>query len=74
MEELTKTDCFVLIQALNAYDIECAKMFTRISDPYNTNHKAVLQLEEFDEVHGLIGKVRNKMMKMYTAAKVDEDK
>ena len=53
MEELTKTDCYVIIQALNAYDIECAKMFTRITDPYNTNHKAVLQLEEFDEVHGL---------------------
>lgn len=67
--DFTKQDLFVIIQALNAYDIECARMFTRIADPYISDKRVVLKLEEFDEVHNIIGEVRKKATEQYQSAK-----
>ena len=69
MINFTKADLFVILQALDVYDVECAKMFTRIIDPYIIDKKEVLKLEEFDEIHNLIGEVRKKVTEHYQSAK-----
>lgn len=65
MMNFTKADLLIIIQGLDVYNIECAKMFSRISDPYINNKEKVLSFEEFDKMHSLIGEVRKKAIEQY---------
>lgn len=69
MMNFTKEDWLIIIQGLDLYDIECAKMFTRITDPYINNEEKVLNPEEFDVMHNLIGEVKKKAIEQYQNAK-----
>ena len=65
MTDFTKADLLIIIQGLDIYNIECAKMFSRITDPYINDKEKVLRLEEFDKIHSLIGEVRKKALEQY---------
>ena len=69
MMNFTKEDLYIIVQSLDVYDIECAKMFTRITDPYIKDKEKVLSFEEFDKIHNLIGEVRKKAMEQYQSVK-----
>lgn len=69
MTDFTKADLLIIIQGLDIYNIECAKMFSRISDPYINDKEKVLSLDEFDKIHNLIGEVRKKAIEQYQSVK-----
>ena len=70
MDNFTKRECYILIQAIDIYDAYCARMLGRVFD-IGTKKDDTLSLKDFDEIHNAAKVLRDKLIHNYKEAAID---
>lgn len=70
MDNFTKRECYILIQAIDIYDAYCARMLGRIFD-IGAKKDDTLSLQDFDKIHNAVKVLRDKLIQNYNKAAID---
>lgn len=70
MDNFTKREYYILIQAIDIFDAYCARMLGRV---FNMGAKKddTMTIEDFDEIHNAAKVLRDKLIHNYKEAAID---
>jgi len=67
MNNFTKREYYMLVQAIDIYDAYCARMLGRVFD-IGIKKDDTMTIENFDEIHDAAKVLRDKLIQNYKAA------
>ena len=70
MDNFTKREYYILIQAIDIFDAYCARMLGRVFD-IGVKKNDTMTVEDFDEIHNAAKVLRDKLIQNYSKAAID---